>query len=220
MLSGLLEAADEAPHEVLDCGISLIANCFRTAFPFPESNKVAPFILPLGKLLSHSHPVVVEKSCWALDYIAYGPYNRIAAFCTTHEDSICRKLVSLLSHADQKVVNAALATLGAISHGSISQTQAILGSGALQKFKDLLEHVDKKIVMRTLLAVSNIAGDGREHIKVRECSFSSSSHGQFSSTLPYFDNRIKQVAERSFVVNGQNMFFSQISIVNFNNFSI
>ncbi|KAB0390759.1 hypothetical protein E2I00_003751 [Balaenoptera physalus] len=101
-----------------------LSNLCRGKNPPPEGGlsdvRVSPCLPVLSRLLFSSDSDLLADACWALSYLSDGPNEKIQAVI---DSGVCRRLVELLMHNDNKVASPALRAVGNIVTGDDIQTQ-------------------------------------------------------------------------------------------------
>nr|XP_027206969.1 importin subunit alpha-4-like [Penaeus vannamei] len=134
-LVGLLSVTTPASIARQVCWV--ITNLFRVKHPVisPEERKMCAEAI--RRLVAHFDAKVQADSLWAAAYFAdMGP----GSVDELIECGAVKDMVQRLYSQDDKVVTAALRATGSIAAGANHQTEAVVSSGALPIFRDLLGH--------------------------------------------------------------------------------
>mmetsp|Transcript_10693 Transcript_10693/g.21101 ORF Transcript_10693/g.21101 Transcript_10693/m.21101 type:complete len:434 (-) Transcript_10693:393-1694(-) len=133
--------------------------------PAPDFELVRPALLALAELIHCKDDEVLADSCWALSYLSDDrtPGNKkIEAII---ESGVCRRLVELLTHKNDRVLIAALRCVGNIVTGDEMQTQVIINCSALAGLRPLLSHTKKSVLKEACWAISNITAGNHGQIE-------------------------------------------------------
>ncbi|XP_069989454.1 importin subunit alpha-4 [Penaeus vannamei] len=131
----------------------VITNLFRVKHPVisPEERKMCAEAI--RRLVAHFDAKVQADSLWAAAYFAdMGP----GSVDELIECGAVKDMVQRLYSQDDKVVTAALRATGSIAAGANHQTEAVVSSGALPIFRDLLGHPNAGIASEAAWILSNV----------------------------------------------------------------
>ncbi|XP_042884528.1 importin subunit alpha-3-like [Penaeus japonicus] len=160
-LVGLLSVTTPASIARQVCWV--ITNLFRVKHPVisPDDRKMCA--QAIKKLVSHFDVKVQADSLWAAAYFAdMGPdsINELI------DCGVVKDMVQRLYSPDEKVITAALRATGSIAAGSHHQTDAVVTSGALPIYRDLLSHSNQGIASETAWIVSNVTAGTPNQIQM------------------------------------------------------
>ncbi|CAI0467120.1 unnamed protein product [Linum tenue] len=131
--------------------------------PQPPFDQVRQALPALERLVHSSDEEVLTDACWALSYLSDGTNDKIQAVIET---GVCQRLVALLLHQSPSVLVPALRTVGNIVTGDDSQTQCIIGHGALPCLLNMLNNTFKKSIKKEACwTISNITAGNKEQIQ-------------------------------------------------------
>ena len=140
--------------------ISLIRNSTWTLSnlcrgkPAPGFHHISPCINTLYKLLSCNDHETVSDACWAISYISDDSENFVGPLISS---GIIQLISNHLAIRNDTIQTPCLRALGNIvSNPNEVLTQAVIDSGALAKFQDLLRHYKSSIQKECCWVISNI----------------------------------------------------------------
>ncbi|XP_047475648.1 importin subunit alpha-3-like isoform X11 [Penaeus chinensis] len=160
-LVGLLSVTTPASIARQVCWV--ITNLFRVKHPVisPEERKMCAEAI--RRLVSHFDAKVQADSLWAAAYFADMGSGSIDELI---ECGAVKDMVQRLYSQDDKVVTAALRATGSIAAGANHQTEAVVTSGALPIYRDLLGHSNAGIASETAWILSNVTAGTPSQIQM------------------------------------------------------
>lgn len=165
----LVALADKNPYlvervEYARLYIWTLTNLCRAQFGL---EKLSPLIPVLSQFLMHQDEQILFEAAYALHYITeVNPYdkdNNLQIDAILSQPGVCNRLIRLLASPYSKVVRPVLKVLGNIASGTPVHTGTLLREGVVAALEPLFTHTDGRIVHQLCFAVSNIAGENREH---------------------------------------------------------
>lgn len=140
----------------------LVSNLCRHKNPAPNFEIVTQCIPYLARCLRSEQTESISNACWALKYLADGPWYQINAII---EAGICKSLVRILNDDQSNTVGVLLVCIN-ISSGSHDQTQELLSCGIVAVISKLLDSSRDQSVLKSIaFLVSNIAADEQQKIQ-------------------------------------------------------
>jgi importin subunit alpha-6/7 len=151
-------------YELETICIWLLSNLCRHKNPSPEFRIVKKCISYLIRFLDSGKPEMVTNTCWALKYLADGPWYQIE---TLIDAGICNRLVTIINSGSESNTAGALLVCINIASGTSKQTQTLINCGIIPAISKLLDNSnDPSILKNIAFLISNIAADEEDKIDV------------------------------------------------------
>ncbi len=139
-----------------------VSNCCRGK-KRPPDICVAQLLVLISSLLFVQDKQTITDACWGASYICDGEVDDIQMIV---EAGLTLRLVELINHPDNCVVQPSLRAIGNILTGSDEQTQLLLNQGVLTPLSELIRNQKKAIRKESLWALSNITAGTLEQINM------------------------------------------------------
>lgn len=130
--------------------------------PQPPLQRVSPALPTVSQLVREEDEEILADACWCASYMSDGNDHWIQSVL---DAGIHIVMVTLLQHANDKVVTPALRTVGNIVSGNDEQTQALLDAGVLANLAELLYHEKISIRKEACWSISNVLAGSRSQIQ-------------------------------------------------------
>ncbi|XP_037784719.1 importin subunit alpha-3-like [Penaeus monodon] len=160
-LVGLLSVTTPASIARQVCWV--ITNLFRVKHPVISPDERKMCAEAIKRLVAHFDAKVQADSLWAAAYFADMGPDSIDELI---ECGAVKDMVQRLYSQDDKVVTAALRATGSIAAGANHQTEAVVTSGALPIYRDLLSHSNVGIASETAWILSNVTAGTPSQIQM------------------------------------------------------
>ncbi|OAF67841.1 hypothetical protein A3Q56_04441 [Intoshia linei] len=137
--------------------------CRRKDSPTPIK-EIKQILNLAAKLIYSDNEHILRNSLWILAYICDGPCERMTLVL---ESGILDRLIEIVLHPNQELINPALRTIGNILAGSEKQTQLAIDASVLPVLINIAgaKHISKFIRKEAFWALSNIAAGNPSQIK-------------------------------------------------------
>ncbi|KAL1188110.1 Importin subunit alpha-1 [Cardamine amara subsp. amara] len=152
-------------YEYANLSILRIRNVTWTLSNLYCGGQVIPEAVPaLKRLIYLNDEEVLTNVCWAFSYLSNGTGDKIQ---TVIETGVVPRLVQLLRHPSQSVVEPTLRSIGNIVTGDYLKTQVVINSGALPCLEHILIYnYKKRIKKEACWTISNITSGNIEQIQM------------------------------------------------------
>lgn len=141
----------------------ILSNVFKRQ-PRPPFEMMKQSMPVLCKLLQLSDDEVVKDTCWTFSFIADGPTDRIQLVIN---NGVLPRIAEILKRfrAKPEITRPAVRILGSVAAGDDLQTQAVLLSGALEAFPELLKSPKDALIKDVCWTISNLTAGNDQQIQ-------------------------------------------------------
>jgi len=139
-----------------------VSNCCRGK-ERPLDIQIVGLLKLISNLLFVQDKQTISDACWAASYICDGEAKDVQK---TMEAGLTVRLIELMDHPDNCVVQPSLRAVGNMLTGTDEQTQVLLNANVLTPLFRLIQNQKKAIRKESLWAVSNITAGTTEQINM------------------------------------------------------